>query len=199
MHSSLALEISCRGKVCCHGFYYSRDHRMVIWRHFDIKNSFHTTNVICFQFMIKGFRTIVFILIIISSTFRPICRPAFFRCLSNSGTTRNFDLYWIPGVACSDSVNHNRVQVLRIPILLLACCQDWTCNLQMIVYLEASGTNAYNRYAMFPAGHNNNFSILCISWLLVQYFSGFLIPVEYVQRDVFFFNMYNTEWTHNKT
>ena len=37
------------------------------------------------------------------------------------------------GVACSDSVSHNRVQVLSIPVLLLACSQDWTCNLQMIV------------------------------------------------------------------
>ena len=36
------------------------------------------------------------------------------------------------GVACSDSVSHNRVQVL-----LLACSQDWTCNLPMIVSLEA--------------------------------------------------------------
>ena len=33
-----------------------------------------------------GFRTIVFIFIVISTTFRPICLPAFFRCLSNSGT-----------------------------------------------------------------------------------------------------------------
>ena len=30
-----------------------------------------------------------------------------------------------------------RVQVLNIPVLLLACSQDWTCNLQMIVSLEA--------------------------------------------------------------
>ena len=37
-------------------------------------------------FIIKGFRTIVFIFIVISVTFRPICTPAFFRCLSNSGT-----------------------------------------------------------------------------------------------------------------
>ena len=36
-------------------------------------------------FIIKGFRTIVFIFIVISTTFRPICRLAFFRCLSNSG------------------------------------------------------------------------------------------------------------------
>ena len=54
-------------------------------------------------------------------------------------------------VICSDSVNYNRVQVLRIPVLLLASCQEWTCNLQMIVSLEAYGTNAYNCYAMYPA------------------------------------------------
>ena len=41
------------------------------------------------------------------------------------------------GVACSDSVSHNWVQVLSIPVLLLAYSQDWTCNLQMIVSLEA--------------------------------------------------------------
>ena len=36
-------------------------------------------------FIIKGFRTIVYIFIVISTTFRSICPPAFFRCLSNSG------------------------------------------------------------------------------------------------------------------
>ena len=41
------------------------------------------------------------------------------------------------GVVCSDSISHNQVQVLSIPVLLLNCCQDWTCNLQMIVFLEA--------------------------------------------------------------
>ena len=51
------------------------------------------------------------------------------------------------GVTCSDSVSHNGVQVLSIPVLLLACSEDWTCNLQIIVSLEAQGTNAYNRYA----------------------------------------------------
>ena len=40
-------------------------------------------------------------------------------------------------VACSDFVSHNQVQVLSIPVLLLACSQDWTCNLQMIVSLES--------------------------------------------------------------
>ena len=41
------------------------------------------------------------------------------------------------GVACSDFVSHNRVQVLSIPVLLLACSEDWSYNLQMIVSLEA--------------------------------------------------------------
>ena len=37
-------------------------------------------------FIIKGFRTIVFIFIVIYTTFQPICPPAFFRCLLNLGT-----------------------------------------------------------------------------------------------------------------
>ena len=55
------------------------------------------------------------------------------------------------GVACSDPVSHNQVQVLSIPVLLLACSQDWTCNLQMIVSLEAWGTKVYTHYAMCTA------------------------------------------------
>ena len=119
-------------------------------------------------FIIKGFRTIVFIFIVISTTFRPICHPAFFRGLSNSGTytelwtTSFIESTWI---AWYDSVSHNWVQVSSIPVLLLACSQDWTCNLQMIVSLEARGTNAYNRYAMCPAGQ---------SWLLASNNTGIL-------------------------
>ena len=106
-------------------------------------------------FIIKGFWTIVFIFIVISTTFWLICPPAFFRCLSNSGTSTELQTTSFiesTGVACSDSISHDRVHVLRIPVLLLACSQDWTCNLQMIVSLEAYGTNAYNCYAMCPAG-----------------------------------------------
>ena len=91
-------------------------------------------------FIIKGFRIIVFIFIVISTTFRPICPLAFFRCLSNSGTyTELWTTSFIEsiGVACSDSVSHNQVQVLSVPLLLLACSQDWTSNLQMMVSLEA--------------------------------------------------------------
>ena len=82
-------------------------------------------------FIIKGFRTIVLIFIIISTTFRPICPLAFFRCLSNSGTyteLRTTSFIESTGVICSDSVSHNWVQVLSIPALLLPCSQDWTCN-----------------------------------------------------------------------
>ena len=94
-------------------------------------------------FIIKGFRTIVFIVIVISPTFRPMCPPDFFRCLSNSGT---FTKLWTTssiettGVVCSDSVSRNRVQVLSIPVLLLACSEDWTCNLQMIYLLRSLGS-----------------------------------------------------------
>ena len=92
-------------------------------------------------FIIKGFRTIVFIfiVIVIYTTFRPICPPTFFRCLSNSGTDtelRTTSLIESTGFTYPDSVSHNRVQVLSIPVLLLAFSQDWTCNLQMIVSLE---------------------------------------------------------------
>ena len=90
-------------------------------------------------FIIKGFQTIVFIFIVISTMFRPICPLAFFTCLSNSRTfieLRTTSFIESTGVACSDSVSHNQVQVLSIPVLLLACCQDWTCNLQMNVSLE---------------------------------------------------------------
>ena len=90
-------------------------------------------------FIIKGFQNIVFIFIIISTTFRLIC-PLAFRCLSNSGTyteLRTMSFIESTGVTCSDSISHNWVQLLSIPVLLLACSQDWTCNLQMIVSLEA--------------------------------------------------------------
>ena len=69
--------------------------------------------------------------------------------MSNSGTSlelRTTSFIESPGVTCSDSVSHNRVQVLSIPVLLLTCSQDWTYNLQIIVSLETNGTNTYNRY-----------------------------------------------------
>ena len=67
-------------------------------------------------FIIKGFPTIVFIFIIISTKFRPICAPAFSTCLSNSGAyteLQTTSFIESMGVACSDYVNHNRVQVYK--------------------------------------------------------------------------------------
>ena len=103
--------------------------------HRNNKTSFDWDDI----FIIKGFWTIIIIFIVIS-TFRPICPLAFFRCLSNSGTyteLQTMSFIESTGVACYDSVSRNRVQVLSIPVLLFACSQDWTCNLQMIVSLEA--------------------------------------------------------------
>ena len=91
-------------------------------------------------FIIKDFLIIAFIFIVITTTFRPICPPAFFRCLSNLGTFMELQITSLiesTGIARSDSVSHNRVQVLSIPVLLLACSEDWTCYLQMIISLEA--------------------------------------------------------------
>ena len=59
-----------------------------------------------------------FIFIVISTMFWLICPPAFFRCLSNSGTyseLRTMSFIESTGVACSDSISHNQVQVLSIP------------------------------------------------------------------------------------
>ena len=56
-------------------------------------------------FNIKGFRTIVFIFLVSSTTFQPICPPAFFRCLSNLGTFMelwNMSFIESTGVTCSD-------------------------------------------------------------------------------------------------
>ena len=90
-------------------------------------------------FIIKGFRTIVFIFIVIFTTFRPICPLAFFKCLSNSETfmeLRTTSFIESTEVACSDSVRHNRVEELNIPVLILAFSQDWNCNPPMIVSIE---------------------------------------------------------------
>ena len=115
------------------------------WNHLSVckKNELRLSKFLRWSlmlFIIKGFWTIVFIFIVISTTFRLICPLAFFRYLSNSGT---FAELWTTsfigstGVTCSDFISHNQVQVLSIPVLLLACSQDWTCDFLMIVSLEA--------------------------------------------------------------
>ena len=151
-------------------------------------------------FIIKGFRTIVFIFIVISTTFRPTCSPAFFF----SGTfteLRPTSFIESTGVACYDSVSHNRVQVLSIPILLLTCSQDWTWNLQMIVSLEAWGTNAYNCYDnsewIFGTYKLNVFTwlellLLCMIFTCATRFNFFFS----FARNVSFFSHRNS-WLNN--
>ena len=48
-------------------------------------------------FIIKGFRTIVFMFIVISTTFRPRCPLAFFRCLLSKSLRRNLMIFIIKG------------------------------------------------------------------------------------------------------
>ena len=63
--------------------------------------------------IIKGFSIIVFIFIVISTTFRPIYPPAFFRWCRIRGPSRNFETTSFiepTGIACFDSVNHKSVK-----------------------------------------------------------------------------------------
>ena len=93
-------------------------------------------------FIIKGFQTIVFIFIVISTMCRPICPPAFFRCLSNLVTfteLRTTSFIESTGVVCSDFISHNRVQVLSILVLLFPCSQDWTCNPKLLKRQSSGG------------------------------------------------------------
>ena len=79
-------------------------------------------------FIIKGLQTLAFIFIVISTTYRLICPLAFFRRLSNLGTdTELRTTSFIVSTGFTGSDCHNRVQMLNIPVLLLACSQDWTC------------------------------------------------------------------------
>ena len=77
--------------------------------------------------IIKGFRTIFFIFLLFPQPFgRYLLRLPSDMCRTGE-PTRNFELR--PslnprGSPCSDSVSHNRIQVLSISVLLLASGQD---------------------------------------------------------------------------
>ena len=98
---------------------------------------------------LRVFRLLSSFLLLFPQMFRLIYPPAIFRCLSNSGAfmeLRTTSFIESMGVACSNSVSHNRIQVLSIPVLLLACSEDWTWNLQMIVSLDALGSRFNPHY-----------------------------------------------------
>ena len=70
-------------------------------------------------FIIKGFRTTVFIFIVISTTFSIDMSSSLFQVFVETYTElRTTSFIESTGVACSDSVSHNHVQVLSIPVLL---------------------------------------------------------------------------------
>ena len=103
-------------------------------------------------FIIKGLWTIVFIFLVVSTMIWLICPPAFFRYLSNSGTfTELWTMSFIRsmGVACSDSISHNQVQVLSIVTRMQS-----GLNLQPPddYLLRSLGNQHFNCYAMCPAG-----------------------------------------------
>ena len=91
-------------------------------------------------FIIKGFQTIVFIFIAIShniSTYMSSDLLPVFVEHRNLHETSNYVLLLNSRVAaCSDSVNHNRVQELRITVLFTHLQSGLNLDLQMIVSLE---------------------------------------------------------------
>ena len=101
-------------------------------------------------FIIKDFRTIVFIFIVISTTFRLKCPPAFFRCSSNLGTYT--ELQTTPfiestGIACLISL-----AITSVKYYCIATRPQSGLNLQPPdeCLLRTLG----NRHAMCPAGFN---------------------------------------------
>ena len=95
-----------RGKSHRHKVYcYCSDIEVIRFCYGNSLSEFLRLSLIVF--IIKGFQTIVFIFIVISTTFQLICPLGFFRCLSNSRTNMEFQTTSFiksTGVTCSDSV-----------------------------------------------------------------------------------------------
>ena len=72
--------------------------------------------------------------------------------LGNLHGTSNYVLYWNHGGRLFWFRLLWTGTNVKYSCTSLACSEDWTCNLQMIIFLVAHGTNAYNRYAICPAG-----------------------------------------------
>ena len=84
-------------------------------------------------FIIKGFQTIVFIFIVISTTFQSICPPAFFRCLLNLGTySELWTMSFIEsmGVACSDSITLCSNRTHSITVIGIGSLIIWRLRVQ---------------------------------------------------------------------
>ena len=72
--------------------------------------------------------------------------------LGSAHRTSNRIFYLIHGLDCSNSVNHERVQVLSYckKSLLFNCSWDWTNNLPMILLKSTFQPNTYTRVTMCP-------------------------------------------------
>ena len=71
-------------------------------------------------FIIQRFRTIVFIFMVIFTTFRPICPPAFFRCLSNFFIDYHLWVHAFPNYVLNFNVEFmksmkTKTNVIKIP------------------------------------------------------------------------------------
>ena len=89
--------------VLVYGAYTTWPKQFKPWKVDVVIGSIVVVGTLLCIFIIKGFQTIVFIFIVISTTFRLICPLALFRCLSNLGTymelwTTSFIEF--AGVAC---------------------------------------------------------------------------------------------------
>ena len=75
----------------------------------------------------------------------------------NPTNQSNCTLYLIHWLDCSNSVYHDRVQVLSYikNSLLYTGSWDWTCNLQMFSPSNTFQPNVFIRYAIFPAKDEN--------------------------------------------
>ena len=101
-------------------------------------------------------KTTAFVII----TFRTIWFSVFFRCfMSNSGDHReswNEPFIWTTGVDCSSSVNHYQVRVLiysKDSLVILTCCWDWTCTLQLITLRSTIQLNTLSTAPCVFFGH----------------------------------------------
>ena len=97
------------------------------------------------------------------------------------GTT-NYDIYLILwGVDCSDSVNHSRVLVLFIPVLLLTCSQDWTSNSLFRSFGNHTYMSCWTVHWIFETYKLNVLTSICLL-LLSMIFIWALIPIFFLKN-----------------
>ena len=112
-------------------------------------------------FLIKGFRTTVFMFIPISTIFRSICPPVLFRCLSNSGTFT--ELGTTSFIDARDGVN----TVLDHSLASSGRCSDitWSRELNPIIYTVHNGERARQQITLprcISNTHRARIRVICV-------------------------------------